>query len=57
LKRSGSAHPVVVACTLVPYDAAFELGRKLHEAARPVWLNHPYCAQFCVFGGSSCTGG
>ena len=54
VKRKGSAHPVVIACTLVPYDRQFELGRTLREAAREVPLNHPHCAQFCVFGGVSC---
>jgi hypothetical protein len=55
VKRKGAAHPAVVACTLVPYDLRFELGRTLTEAARPVPLNHPYCAQFCVLGGGSCS--
>jgi predicted phosphodiesterase/pyruvate-formate lyase-activating enzyme len=54
IKRKGSAHPAVVACTLIPYDPQFELGRSLAEAAREVRLNHPHCAQFCVFGGGSC---
>ena len=55
IKRKGSAHPAVVACTLLPYDPQFELGRTLREAAREVPLNHPHCAQFCVFGGGSCS--
>jgi predicted phosphodiesterase/pyruvate-formate lyase-activating enzyme len=55
IKRKGSAHPAVVACTLIPYDPQFELGRTLDEAAREVPLNHPHCAQFCVFGGGSCS--
>jgi sulfatase maturation enzyme AslB (radical SAM superfamily)/predicted phosphodiesterase len=55
IKRKGSAHPAVVACTLIPYDPQFELGRSLREAARDVPLNHPHCAQFCVFGGGSCS--
>ena len=55
IKRKGSAHPAVVACTLIPYDPQFELGRTLGEAARAVPLNHPHCAQFCVFGGGSCS--
>jgi len=45
----------VVACTLIPYDPQFELGRTLREAARAVPLNHPHCAQFCVFGDASCS--
>ncbi len=55
IKRKGSAHPAVVACTLIPYDPQFELGRSLREAAREVPLNPPHCAQFCVFGGGSCS--
>ncbi len=55
VKRHGAAHPVVVACTLIPYDRRFELGGRLREAARPVSLNHRYCAQFCVLGGGSCS--
>jgi hypothetical protein len=55
IKRKGSARPSVVACTLIPYDPQFELGGSLREAAREVPLNHPHCAQFCVFGGGSCS--
>jgi hypothetical protein len=57
IKRKGSAQPAVVACTLLPYDPQFELGRTLREAAREVPLNHPHCAQFCIFGGGSCSAG
>ncbi len=55
-KRKGAEAPVVVPCTLLPYDETFELGRTLAEAAGPVALNHPFCAQFCVLGGASCSG-
>jgi predicted phosphodiesterase len=55
VRRKDEAHPVVVACTLVPYDRRFELGGSLKEAARSVALNHPHCARFCVLGGASCT--
>jgi pyruvate-formate lyase-activating enzyme len=55
VKRQGASHPVVLACTLVPYDPRFELGRTLAEAAQPVALNHPYCASFCVLGGAACS--
>jgi hypothetical protein len=48
---------VVVACTLLPYAPGFELGTTLREAARPVALNHPHCARFCVLGGASCSVG
>jgi len=55
VKRKGADRPVVVACTLLPYDARFELGATLAEAARPVPLNHPHCAKFCVLGGAACS--
>jgi len=53
--RKGAARPAVLACTLLAYDAAFELGETLAEAARPVALNHPHCAKFCVLGGATCS--
>lgn len=56
VKRKGAAKPVVVACTLLPYAREFELGDTLREAGRSVPLNHPFCSQFCVLGGSSCSG-
>jgi uncharacterized radical SAM superfamily Fe-S cluster-containing enzyme len=56
VKRRGRTAPSVVACTLLPYDEAFELGSSLADAARAVTLNNPACAQFCVFGGGSCSG-
>jgi len=55
VKRRGATRPAVVACTLVPYDPQFELGATLAEASRPVPLNHPYCAKFCVLGGAACS--
>lgn len=55
VKRAGADAPAVLACTLLAYDAQFELGRTLAEAARPVALNHPYCASFCVLGGAACS--
>ena len=55
VKRKDAAHPVVLACTLLAYDHRFELGHTLAEAARPVALNHPYCASFCVLGGAACS--
>ena len=57
VKRRGAAKPVVVACTLLPYDPRFELGETLAEAASPVPLNHVHCARFCVLGGGACGGG
>ena len=55
IKRKGAEHPSVVACTLLPYDTQFELGRFLKDASGPVRLNHPHCAKFCVLGGASCS--
>jgi uncharacterized Fe-S cluster-containing radical SAM superfamily protein len=55
VKRKGAMHPAVVACTLLPYDARFELGRTLGEAGGAVPLNHPHCAKFCVLGGGACS--
>lgn len=56
VKRKGAGAPAVLACTLIPYDARFEMGASLAEAAKPVKLNHPHCAKFCVLGGASCSG-
>ena len=55
IRRKGADHPVVVPCTLLPYDPQFELGRRLAAASTSVRLNHPFCAQFCVLGGASCS--
>jgi uncharacterized Fe-S cluster-containing radical SAM superfamily protein len=55
VRRKGSAHASVVACTLVPYDLGFDAGPTLSGALRPVALNHPHCAKFCVLGGASCS--
>lgn len=55
VKRKGAAKPVYLACTLIPYDAAFELGATAKEAEQAVPLNHPSCATFCVLGGASCS--
>ncbi len=54
IKRKGAEHPVVVPCTLLPYDARFELGCGLRTSAGSVPLNHPHCATFCVLGGAAC---
>jgi uncharacterized radical SAM superfamily Fe-S cluster-containing enzyme len=55
VKRKDAQHPVVVACTLLPYDERFELGSTLTEAAKPIPMNHPHCARFCVLGGGACS--
>ncbi|MEK9947506.1 MAG: radical SAM protein, partial [Alphaproteobacteria bacterium] len=55
VKRKGATQPAIVACTLLPYDEQFEIGRTLAKAQTSVRLNHPYCASFCVLGGGSCS--
>jgi uncharacterized Fe-S cluster-containing radical SAM superfamily protein len=64
VKRKGAQRPVVVPCTLLPYDAAFEMGSTLAAAAKAdggmfaagaVKLCHPHCSKFCVLGGGSCS--
>ncbi len=55
VKRKNAERPVVLACTLLPYDPRFELGSTLAEASRDVSLNHPHCAKFCVLGGGACS--
>ena len=55
VKRKGADAPSVVACTLLPYTPEFDLGPSLSGAARPIPLNHPHCAKFCVLGGASCS--
>jgi hypothetical protein len=55
VRRKGSERASVVACTLLPYDPGFDGGPTLAGALRPVALNHPHCAKFCVLGGASCS--
>jgi hypothetical protein len=57
VKFKGVAHPTVIACTLLPYDPRFDLGRSLEGALGRVPLNHPHCAKFCVLGGGACSRG
>jgi len=56
VRRRGADGPVVLSCTLIPYDEGFEMARTLRESLKPVKLNHRFCAQFCVLGGASCSG-
>jgi len=64
VKRRGADAPVVLPCTLLAYDPAFEMGSTLAEAAGAdggmfdhgaVKLCHPHCAKFCVLGGGACS--
>ena len=57
VKRKGADAPVVMPCTLLPYDPRFEMGTTLAEASDAVALNHPHCAKFCVLGGGACSRG
>jgi uncharacterized Fe-S cluster-containing radical SAM superfamily protein len=57
VKHKGAAQPSVVSCTLLPYDPLWDLGASLAGASRPVPLNHPHCAKFCVLGGAACSRG
>jgi len=56
VRRKGSDQASVVACTLLPYEDAFEMGTTLEAARGSVSLNHRHCARFCVLGGASCSG-
>jgi Radical SAM superfamily/4Fe-4S single cluster domain len=64
VKRQGADRPVIVPCTLLPYEAEFEMGATLADqkgadggmfANGAVKLCHPHCAKFCVLGGGSCS--
>lgn len=55
VRKKGADSPVVVPCTLLPYDTDFELGKNLVKSSGGVRLNHPHCAKFCVLGGASCS--
>jgi hypothetical protein len=64
VKRRGAATPVVLPCTLLAYDPAFEMGTTLADAAHAdggmfdhgaVKLCHPHCAKFCVLGDGACS--
>ena len=55
VKKKGKEKPSVIACTLLPYDEAFDLGPTLKDSMQRIYLNHPHCSKFCVLGGSSCS--
>ena len=56
VRRREASAAEVVACTLLPYEPEFSLGATLKESLKPVALNHPHCARFCVLGGGNCSG-
>ncbi|MBT3789403.1 MAG: radical SAM protein [Alphaproteobacteria bacterium] len=53
--RKGEPEARIAACTLLPYDPQFDLGSSLGRANTSVSLNHPFCSEFCVLGGASCS--
>ncbi len=55
VRHKGAGRAEVQACTLLAYDQQFNLGPTLKDASKPVKLNHPHCATFCVLGGGSCS--
>jgi Radical SAM superfamily len=64
VKRKGADRPSVVPCTLLPYEAAFDMGGSLAQSLEAdggmfrngaVKLCHSHCAKFCVLGGGSCS--
>ena len=57
MRRKNASRPTVVACTLITDDKQFELGSNLAGCDKTIVLNHPFCAQFCVLGGATCSNG
>lgn len=55
VKRKGDEKPIIMPCTLLAYDEQFIMGTSLEKASDKVYLNHPFCAEFCVLGGASCS--
>ncbi|TNF04210.1 MAG: radical SAM protein [Deltaproteobacteria bacterium] len=55
VKKKGQERAVVQPCTLLAYDQQFEMGQTLKDSMKPVYLNHRFCAEFCVLGGASCS--
>lgn len=55
VKPKGALSPHVMACTILPYEEEFAMGKTLAESSESVKLNHPHCARFCVLGGGSCS--
>jgi sulfatase maturation enzyme AslB (radical SAM superfamily) len=55
VKRNNEKDTKVLACTLITKDKDFELGKSIISSKKKVFLNHPFCSQFCVLGNSSCS--
>lgn len=54
VKRKGVSKLTVMPCTLLAYEDQFILGDSLKTATKKVYLNHPYCSEFCVLGDANC---
>lgn len=64
VKHRGAETPVVVPCTLLPYEQDFEMASTIGGSMQAdggmfakgaVKLCHSHCAKFCVLGGGSCS--
>ncbi len=55
MKEKSTNKMSVAACTLLPYDEEFISRSNLKDSLKPISLNHRFCSQFCVLGGSSCS--
>ena len=55
VKRKNEIDTKVLSCTLITKDKSFELGKDLVSSEKKVFLNHPFCSQFCVLGNASCS--
>ena len=55
IKRKDDTKTKILPCTLITKDKEFELGNDLVSSNKKVYLNHPFCSQFCVLGNSSCS--
>ena len=54
VKHKNNDFPSVQPCTLLSHVKDFNLGKSLKESSDIVYLNHKFCSQFCVLGGSKC---
>lgn len=55
IKKKGSDKLTFVPCTLLVNESKFEMGNSFKDSLNAVYLNHRFCAQFCVLGGASCS--
>ena len=44
VKRKATKETRVIACTLLPYQEEFDISASLKDSQKPVYLNHPHCA-------------